>query len=87
KQRTYLFTVSTTAKGDEIAELERVADNVIQSRSEKSPFRLFMRISRIKDTSFDPREVEVPFSSDMLEDVKAIADHSRLRLIPLIQKL
>ncbi|MBN2563764.1 MAG: hypothetical protein JXQ75_22835 [Phycisphaerae bacterium] len=87
KRCTYLFTVSTTAKGEEIARLEAAADNLIESRSEKKPFRLFMRIARMKDTSFRPEEVEVPFASDMLEDVKEIADHSRLRLIPLIRKL
>ena len=84
KRHTYLFSVSTTVKGDEIAKLEGVADNLIQSYSLKRPFRLFMRIVRVKDLPFIPGEIQVPFPSDLLEEVKEIADHSRLRVIPLI---
>lgn len=87
KRCSYLFTVSTTAKAELIAELEEVSDNLIQSHSEKQPFRLFMNISRMKDSPFIPDEIQVPFTPEMLEDVKEVADHSRLRVIPLIQKL
>lgn len=87
KRYTYLFSVSTTAKGDEIAELEAVADNLIQSHSVRRPFRLFMRVTRVKDSPFLSDEIEVPFPPELLEDVKEVADHSRLRVIPQIQKL
>lgn len=87
KQRTYLFSVSTTAKKEEIAELEAVADNLIQSHSMKHPFRLFMQISRMRDTAFQPDEIEVPIAAETLDEMKAVADHTRLQVIPLIQKL
>jgi KaiC/GvpD/RAD55 family RecA-like ATPase len=87
KRHTYLFAVSTTANKEEIAELEAVADNLIESYSARRPFRLFMRVARVKDLPFVPDEIEVPFSSELLEDVKEVADHSRLRVIPQIQKL
>lgn len=87
KRYTYLFTVSTTAKADQIAHLEAVADNLIQSHSEKHPFRLFLSIARMKDSVFVADEIQVPFPPELLEDVKEVADHSRLRVIPLIQKL
>jgi KaiC/GvpD/RAD55 family RecA-like ATPase len=87
KRHTYLFSVSTTAKKDEIATLEASADNLISSRSEKDPFRLYMHLSRVKDTPFRPEEIEVPIDSAMLEEVKEVADHTRLRVIPLIRKL
>lgn len=87
KRYTYLFSVSTTAKKEEIAKLEVIADNLISSHSEKKPFRLFMNISRMKDVAYKPEEIEVPIASETLEDVKEVADHTRLRVIPLIQKL
>ncbi|MBN1834464.1 MAG: hypothetical protein JW820_01370 [Spirochaetales bacterium] len=87
KRRTYLFSVSTTAKEEMIAELEAVADNLISSRAVTNPFRLFMQIVRLKNSAFAPEEVEIPFASDMLEEVKEIADHSRRRVIPLISAI
>lgn len=87
KRHTYLFAVSTTAKAVEISQLEAVADNLIQSYSAKHPFRLFMRIIRMKNSAFVGDEVEVPIRSELLEEVKEVADHSRLRVIPLIRKL
>ena len=87
KRRTYIFTVSTTANREEIAELEAVADNLIESYSARRPFRLFMRVARVKGLPFVPDEIEVPFSPELLEDVKDVADHSRLRVIPQIQRL
>jgi len=87
KKHTYLFSASTTAKAEEIAELEAVVDNLIMTRSTKSPFRLFMQIERIKNTDFLPEEIEVPFSAGVLTGVKQVADHSRKRVIPLVSKL
>jgi len=87
KRYTYLFTVSTTAKGKEIAQLEDVADNVLESRSLDDPFRLFLHIRRMKNTAFETGEVQVPFPSELLDEVKEVADHSRLRVIPQVRKL
>jgi KaiC/GvpD/RAD55 family RecA-like ATPase len=87
KRRTYLFSVSTTAKKEQIAELEAVADNLITSYSTKRPFRLFIRILRMKDTTFASEEVEVPLKPETLAKAKEIADHSRKRVIPLISKI
>ncbi len=87
KRYTFLFSVSTTAKADEIAELEGIADNLIMSRSEPDPFRLFISVSRVKDSHFISDEIEVPFRSDLLEDVKEVADHSRKIVIPGIRKI
>jgi KaiC/GvpD/RAD55 family RecA-like ATPase len=87
KRRTYLFSVSTTAKKEQIAKLEEVADNLIMTHSTKRPFRLFMRILRMKDIRFISEEVEVPITSETLMEVKEIADHSRMRVIPMISKI
>ena len=87
KKHTYLFSASTTAKAEEIAELEDAVDNLIMTHSTKSPFRLTMQIDRIEGASFLPEEIEVPFSAGVLTDVKKIVDHSRKRVIPLVSKL
>lgn len=84
---SYLFSASTTAKADDISEMEAVADHLIMTRSTKSPFQLFMKIERIKGAPFVTDEIQVPFSADLLTDVKEIADHSRKRVIPLVSKL
>ena len=87
KKHTYLFSASTTAKAEEIAELETVVDNLIMTRSTKSPFQLYMEIERMKEVPFVSGEIQVPFAPDVLTDVKEIADHSRKRVIPLVSKL
>lgn len=84
---SYLFSASTTAKAEEIAELEAVVDHLIMTRSEKPPFRLFMQIERIKDAPFSTDEIEVPIEAKTLHNVKEIAEHSRKRVIPQISKL
>lgn len=85
--QTYLFTVSTTAKEKEIAQLEKLADNIIMSRNEKNPFRLFMKILRMKDVSFLAEEVHVPIPHEVLAHMKEVAEHSRHRVIPAISKI
>jgi KaiC/GvpD/RAD55 family RecA-like ATPase len=87
KTNTYLFSASTTAKAEEIAELEAVVDNLIMTHSTRSPFQLYMKLERIKGASFVSEEIQVPFSANVLMDVKEIADHSRKRVIPLVSKL
>jgi len=87
KVHTYLFSASTTAKAEEIAELETVVDSLIMTHSTKQPFRLYMQIERIKGAAFIPEEIQVPFSAEVLGDVKKVADHSRKRVIPLVSNL
>ena len=84
---TFLFSASTTAKAEAIAELEAVVDNLIMTRSTKSPFQLYMQIERVKGVPFNSEEIQVPFQAALLADVKEIADHSRQRVIPQISKL
>lgn len=87
KSSTYIFSVSTSAKADEIAEIESIADNLILSRAEKEPFRLFMKVVRIKGLNYATEEVEVAITSKILNDIKKIADHSRKVVIPAISKM
>lgn len=87
KRRTYLFSVSSTAKGEMIRALETLADNLLVSWSEGAPFRLFLRIERMKNVPFMSAQVEIPISPEALAEVKAVADHSRRRVIPQVSAL
>jgi KaiC/GvpD/RAD55 family RecA-like ATPase len=82
-----LFSVSSSAKKEMISELEEVADNLLVAHSARDPFRLFLQIQRMRGVPFDGAEIEVPFSPDMLEEVKEVAEHSRRRVIPLISSI
>ena len=84
--KTYLISVSTSAKKDEIAQLEKSADNLIISRSEKEPFRLYMKILRLKGVAYNSEEIQVPISSEILTHIKEMADHSRGKVLPAILK-
>jgi len=87
KQRTFIFSVSTTAQKEKIALMEKMADNLMLTRSEKKPFRLYMHIVRMRGVAFSSEEVAVPIPPDALADVKEVAEHSRKRVIPLISKI
>jgi len=85
--KTYLFSVSTSAKAEEISQLEEIADNLILSRSEKTPFQLFMKVLKMSDVPYDSAEVQVPISPKILEHIKEMADHSRSKVLPAILKI
>ncbi len=87
KEKTYIFSVSTTAKKEEIARLEAVADNLIMTRSEGSPLRLYMRIVRMKGVPFSKDEIQVPIPAESLAHMRQIAEHSRRRVIPEISRI
>jgi KaiC/GvpD/RAD55 family RecA-like ATPase len=83
---TYIISVSTSAKKDEIAQLEEMADNLIVSHNEKEPFRLYMRIERLKAGHFEHNEIQIPVSADTLNHIKEMANHSRAHVLPAILK-
>ena len=87
KSGTYIFSVSTSAKAEEISEIENAADNLILSRAEKQPFRLFMKVIRMKGVKFNSNEVAIPVSPKILKEIKKTAEHSRKIVIPAISKL
>ena len=84
---TLLFSTSTSAKKEEVKKLENLADNLIITRSDPVTHKLYLQISRIKNVPFINDEIEVPFSPEIIIDIKEIADRSRKRIIPLISKL
>ena len=87
EDRTILFALSTTAKAQQIVELEDLADNLLISHSTRNPFRLFVRVVRMKGVRFRPDPVEIPLSPETLAEVTAVADRSRRRVLSLISDL
>jgi KaiC/GvpD/RAD55 family RecA-like ATPase len=85
--RSTLFAVSNSAKAEQVAELEDLADNLLISNRIRDPFRLSVRIERMKGVKFNPEPVEIPIPPETLAEVKAIADHSRRRVIPVIMDI
>ncbi len=87
-RRSYLFSISTSAKQRQAARLEAAADNLMLTRSVQKPvFQLFLRVVRLKDVRFSPEEIKVPITPQTLSEVRAVAEHSRSRVIPLVSKL
>ena len=84
---TSLFSVSSSAKKEMIVELETAADNLVLAHSARNPFRLYVRVQRMKGVPFDDSEIQVPFSPGMLKEMKEVAEHSRRRIIPLISSI
>ena len=84
---SYLFSTSTTAKSKEIGELETLADNLINVRSNRTSKTIVMKIERMKGVKFISDETEVPLTPKILKELKIIADQSRKRIIPLVSKL
>jgi hypothetical protein len=62
-------------------------DYLILTRSEKKPFRLYMRVVRMKGPSFSTEEIRVPIPQHSLTHVREIAEHSRKRVIPQTSKI
>lgn len=82
-----LYTTSTSAKGDQVAELDPIADNLMTVRGERATRKLYLTIHRMKDVLFLSDEVEAPISPKSLVQLKEIADQSRKRIVPLVAKL
>ena len=85
--KTYIFSVSTSIKAEEISRIEKVADNVIITHSEENPFRLFIKVLKIKNVNYNSIEVQVPISPEILKHIKIIAEHNRAKVIPAISKI
>jgi len=86
KTKTHLFSVSTSAFREQIRVWERGADNLMFTRIEK-PMKLFLRISKMKDVEFSKEEIRAPISEEVLNKIKAVAETTRNRMIPIIRKV
>lgn len=82
-----LFTTSTSAKGDLIAELDSVADNLMLVHGDRATQKLYLTVEKMKEVKFLKGEFEVPISKEDLSSLKEVADQSRKRIVPLVSKV
>ncbi len=75
KRCSYLLSVSSSAKEEQVSRMEDAADNLFITRSTRDhEFRLFLRILRLGGLPFVPDEVQVPIPPEALGEVRAVAD-------------
>ena len=86
KDRTYFFTVNSDAFRDMVEDIEKNVDNLMFSRMGEG-MKLYLRVTRMKGVSFIKKEVEVPLSREVLENIRQEAEKGKRNLIPEIRKL
>ena len=87
KSRTYLFTVSSSALKEMIAKLESAADHLMLTDMDRQEKRLRLRVARLKGARYLEQTVVAPFSRETLQDIKQMADASRVARIAAIRKI
>ncbi|MFB6202323.1 MAG: hypothetical protein ABEI98_09960 [Halorhabdus sp.] len=83
--RTYLFTVSTSAFEDDIARVESAADTVLLTEMDEQRLRLRGEESTSVDVS--TAFVDVPFSPEQLGTIKSVSEETRTSLIPTLKEI
>ena len=86
KERTYIFSVSTSAFANDIKAWEDSADNLMFTRMEP-PMTLFFRVEKMKEGNFSKDEIKVPIDKDVLLKIKEVAESTRKRIIPELMKI
>ena len=86
KNRTYVFSISTSAFAQEVKLWEEAADNLMYTRMGES-MNLFLKITRMKGVRFLSKEMKVPISKEVLSEVKEVAESTRRRIIPEVTKI
>ncbi len=81
-----LFTVSNNVFEEQMAQLEETSGNLILMHSEKI-MELHLRIEKMKDVSFDKKDIIVPLPEDELHDMRSETEKMRKHLIPMLRKI
>jgi len=83
--RTYLFTVSTSAFEDDIARVESAADTVLLTEMEGQ--RLRLRGERSASVEVSTAFTDVPFSPEQIGTIKSVSEETRTSLIPTLKEI
>lgn len=86
QDRSFLFTVSTSAYREKIRNLEEAAENLMFTEMEK-PMKLKIEITRMTGVDFLDKTRKVPIPKELLEDIKEIAEETRTKAIPKIKSI
>ncbi|MEF8774852.1 MAG: hypothetical protein V5A23_05845 [Halobacteriales archaeon] len=82
---TTLFTVSTSAFEDRIAEVEEASDTLLMTSMDDRTLRLRGVRSNSVEVSTD--EIDVPFTPEELNHIKSVAEETRGSLVPTIKEI
>lgn len=86
KQRTYLFSVSTSAFPERIRKWEEAADNLLSARLTRS-MPLYVSIHKIRNRRVPLREAQVPLQTEVLEELRDAAEMLRTREIQQLRRI
>jgi archaellum biogenesis ATPase FlaH len=86
RNRSYLFSASTSAFREDIRRWEDAAENLLFTEM-KGEMRLFMKVEKMQHKNISSEEVYIPLEKEMLEDIRGIAEHMRMRRIPQLKKI
>lgn len=84
--RSYLFTVSTSAFREKIQKLENAADNLMFSEMGKD-MQLFLRIERLINQETPIEKKKIPMKKEDLEEIKDVAEDVRKKVIPSLKNI
>ncbi|WP_181685184.1 hypothetical protein [Halorhabdus salina] len=83
--RTYLFTVSTSAFADEIARVESAADTVLLTEMDDQ--RLQLRGVDSESVPVETDFAQVPFTPEQISTIKSVSEETRTSLIPTLKEI
>ncbi|MFW5955848.1 MAG: hypothetical protein ACOCQY_00415 [Halorhabdus sp.] len=83
--RTYLFTVSTSAFAEDIARVESAADTVLVTAMDDQ--RLTLRGVDAASVPITTEFVQVPFSPEQIATIKSVSEQTRTSLIPTLKAI
>jgi len=86
KTKTHIYSVSTSAYADDVKLWEEAADNLMLMRMEK-PMKLFFNIERMQGVNYKTDEINLPFSDEVMLEIKETAEASRKKMLPEIKKI
>lgn len=84
--RSYLFTVSTSAFREDVRKWEDEADNLLFTQM-KGDMGIYLRAERLENEEVSNNEIKVPIEKEMLKGIKEVAKSVRERKIPKLKKI
>ncbi len=84
--KTYMFSVSTSAFYNLIERWEKSADNLMFTRMEGFG-NLKFRVEKLKEGKYLKDAIDVPIPKEVLMEIKDVAEHTRKRIIPTVSKI
>lgn len=86
EERSYLFSVSTSAMREKVRNWEEAADNLLVTHM-KGDLELYLELKRLENEEKDKKEVKVPLAKERLKEIKQVAESVRTKRIPRLRQI